>query len=373
MVDTEPSMRGPLHGVRVLELRAPGPVALAGTLLSDLGAEVLVVTRPGATPTVGSLDATWRGRHAMECDLKSESGRAGLLDLVTEADVLLEGFRPGAMERLGLGPESLLARNPRLIVGRMTGWGQQGPRSQTAGHDINYLALTGHLAAVTDRHGRPVPPLNLVADYGGGSMFLVTGVLSALLERATSGQGQVIDAAMVDGASMLGHWIWAMRGAGRWTDHPNTNMLDGGLPWYDVYETADGRFMAVGALEPAFYSQMVTGLGLATTLPDRNDRENWPAIRSALQRAFASHDMAHWCGIFDGTDSCVSPVLTYGEAEHDHHLLDRETIVEIRGVRQPAPAPRFSRTPTATPQAPVVHQAGSVPRWRSSSAGGSAQ
>lgn len=353
-----PQQRGPLSGIRVIEVFALGPVALAGTMLADLGADVVLVARPGwLDQQINGLDATRRGRRVIELDLKSDDGRLAFLEAAAGADVVLEGFRPGVLERLRLGPDELLEHNPRLVLGRMTGWGQDGPRSQSAGHDINYLSLTGHLAAITGSDAQPAIPLNLVGDYGGGTMFLLTGLLSALVERSVSGRGQVVDAAMVDGASMLGQWIWAMRGAGRWSDEPRTNMLDGGQPWYDVYRTQDGRHMAVGALEPAFYAQLLAGLGLdgtspEVTAPDRDDPATWPRLRDLFSARFAEHDQAHWAEVFDGTDACVTPVLTYAEAERDEHLGSRGTLIELDGVVQPAPAPRFSRTPAPAPARP---------------------
>lgn len=361
--------RGPLSGIRVLEVFALGPVALAGTMLADLGADVVLVARPGWLEGQGSqLDGTRRGRRVIELDLKSDDGRVAFLEAAAGADMVLEGFRPGVLERLRLGPDELLERNPRLVLGRMTGWGQDGPRSQTAGHDINYLSLTGHLAAITGSDGQPAIPLNLVGDYGGGTMFLLTGLLAALVERSTSGRGQVVDAAMVDGASMLGQLIWAMRGVGRWADEPRSNMLDGGRPWYDVYRTRDGRHMAVGALEPAFYAQLLTGLGMdgsspIRAAPDRDDPTNWPRLRELFSERFAAHDRAHWTAVFDGTDACVTPVLSYAEAERDEHLTSRGTLVEVDGVVQPAPAPRFSRTPAPTPANPPNLRTSSENLW----------
>lgn len=367
--DAEAGRQGPLAGIRVLEVFALGPVALAGTILADLGADVVLVARPGWLESQGKrLDGTRRGRRVIELDLKDDDGRLAFLEAAAGADVVLEGFRPGVLERLHLGPDELLARNPRLVLGRMTGWGQDGPRSQSAGHDLNYLSLTGHLAAITGSDGQPAIPLNLVGDYGGGTMFLVTGVLSALLERSVSGRGQVVDAAMVDGASMLGQWIWAMRGVGRWTDEPRANMLDGGRPWYDVYRTRDGRHVAVGALEPAFYDRLLAGLGLdgrspELTAPDRDDPATWPRLRALFSERFAKHDQDHWTEVFKGTDACVTPVLTYAEAERDEHLTGRGTLVEVDGVVQPAPAPRFSRTPAPTPAGPPTARTSSENLW----------
>jgi alpha-methylacyl-CoA racemase len=367
--DGGPKQKGPLSGIRVLEVFALGPVVLAGTLLADLGADVVVVARPGwLDRQKDHLDATWRGRRVIELDLKSDAGRRAFLEAAEGADVVLEGFRPGVLERLGLGPDELLGRNQRLILGRMTGWGQDGPRSRTAGHDINYLSLTGHLAAITGADAQPAIPLNLVGDYGGGAMFLMTGLLAALVERSVSGRGQVVDAAMVDGVSMLGQWIWAMRGVGRWSDEPRSNMLDGGWPWYGVYRTRDGRHMAVGALEPAFYAQLLAGLGLngstpERTAPDRDDPSTWPLLRTLFTERFAEHDQTHWNEVFDGTDACVTPVLTYAEAAHEKHLDCRGTLVELDGVVQPAPAPRFSRTPAPTPASPPAQASPVAGLW----------
>lgn len=363
--------KGPLAGLRVLEIQALGPLALAGTLLADLGADVILVARPGWLREGGaSPNQSWRGRSVVELDLKTGVGRCSFLEAATRADVVLEGFRPGVMERLGIGPEVLHAHNERLIIGRMTGWGQEGLRSQTAGHDINYLSTTGHLAAITDNAGQPVIPLNLLGDYGGGTMFLLVGVLSALVERAESGMGQVIDAAMVDGASMLGHWIWAMRGVGRWADEPRTNMLDGGRPWYNIYKTRDDKYMAVGALEPAFYAEFLKGLGLdgstpEKTAPEREDPANWPRLQQLFAECFAAHDQAHWEETFLNTDACVTPVRTYAEAETDAHLKSRKTLVNVNNVVQPAPAPRFSRTATPTPEGSVRVLSSLATVWQS--------
>jgi alpha-methylacyl-CoA racemase len=273
--------------------------------------------------------------------------------LVERADVLIEGFRPGVTERLGLGPDDCLQRNPRLVYGRMTGFGQDGPRAPRAGHDINYVALAGVLHAIGRRGEPPVPPLNLVADFGGGGMLLAFGVASALVERATSGRGQVVDAAMVEGASLLATMFHGLMAAGRWRDERGVNLLDSGAPWYDVYETADGRYMAVGAIGGRFYDALLSGLGLDPAgLPDRHDRGRWPELRARFAAAFKSRTREAWSAVFDASDACVTPVVSLGEARSEAHNAARASFVDIAGVVQPAPAPRFSRTPCAVPQPP---------------------
>lgn len=346
---------GPLNRVRVIEFAGIGPGPHAAMMLADLGADVLRVQRPGTLPQEGrNADALLRGRRVVEANLKDPDDRATILRLVGKADVIIEGFRPGVMERLGFGPDDLAALNPGLIYGRMTGWGQDGPRAEFAGHDINYLSLTGMLHAIGRRGERPVPPLNLAGDFGGGSMFLVMGVLAALVERQFSGQGQVVDTAMVDGASVLGQMIWAFRGTGLWSDERGVNMLDTGAPYYEVYETSDGKYMAVGAIEPQFYAQLLTGLGLTDAdLPDQNDVANWPKLSEVFTETFASRTRDEWTKIFDGTDACVSPVLTFAEAPGDAHMSARANLVEIDGVMQAQVAPRFSRTSPETPSGPA--------------------
>lgn len=342
---------GPLAGIRVVELGAIGPGPHAAMLLADLGADVVRVERPDAALRVGEgdqRDQLLRGRRRVELDVKTAEGRAALRGLVDRADVLLDGFRPGAAERMGVGAEEALARNPRLVYGRITGWGQDGPLAATAGHDINYLALTGALAAFGRPGERPTAPLNLVADFGGGSLYLVVGVLSALLERARSGQGQVIDAAMVDGVASLLQLIWALRGTGQWSDRPGTNLLDGGAPFYDTYACADGGYVAVGALEPGFFRLLVHGLGWPdadAVVVAQYDSRIWTALRARLAATFATRSRDEWADVFDGTDACVTPVLSFTEAAEHPHLRARATLVEADGVTQAAPAPRFSRTP----------------------------
>ena len=341
---------GPLQGLRIVELAGLGPAPHAALLLSDLGADVVRVQRPGS---LSPHDPQLRGRTIVEADLKTSSALEAILRLLDRADVLIEGFRPGVTERLGLGPDVVHARNPRIVYGRMTGWGQEGPWAAVAGHDINYIAATGILHAIGRQGERPVPPLNLVGDFGGGSMFLIFGILAALFERQTSGKGQVIDAAMVDGTLALSHMIWNYRGTDRWSDERGVNRLDGGTPFYDTYETSDGRFVAVGALEPPFYRLFVTGLGLdPDELPPQDDISRWPELRLRFAAAFRSKTRDEWAKIFDGTDACVSPVLTFAEAPGQIHLRARENLIEVDGVIQHSPAPRFSRTPNGVPPIP---------------------
>ena len=346
-------MTGPLTGVRIVELAGLGPAPYACMLLADLGAEVLRVDRPTPSFGVPSYDITGRGRQSVAVDLKNPAAAEVVLRLVERADVLVEGLRPGVAERLGVGPDGCLARNPRLVYGRMTGWGQDGPLAPRVGHDINYAAITGALGAIGEAGRKPVPPLNLVADFGGGSMFLVTGILAALLERATSGQGQVVDAAMVDGVSSLLAMTYGFSAAGFWSDERGSNLLDGGAPFYDTYVCADGRYVAIGALEPQFWAVVVQTLGLED-LPDQNDRTTWPELRRRLVEAFALRTRDEWAAVFDELDACVSPVLDLGEAPRHPQLAARGTVVEVDGVLQPAPAPRFSRTPGSVGRPPVV-------------------
>ncbi|MEX5631649.1 CaiB/BaiF CoA transferase family protein [Parafrankia sp. FMc2] len=347
-------MTGPLSGLRVVELAGIGPGPHGAMILADLGADVVRIQRPKLGD--GPDDWLLRGRRLLEVDLRDPDGLARALDLIARADVLIEGYRPGVAERLGLGPDECLARNPRLVYARMTGWGQTGPLARRAGHDINYISLTGALHAMGSADERPPPPLNLVGDYGGGSMFLLVGILSALLERERSGQGQVIDAAIVDGTSVLLQMMFAWRGMGDWhgygpwTDERGTNLLDGSRPFYDTYTCSDGRHVAVGPLEPQFYAQLLKGLGLAEAdLPDQFDPAGWPVLREAFTAAFAARTRDEWAALFDGTDACVTPVLTLSEAGEHPHLAARGAIVDADGVPQAAPAPRFSRSDTPLP------------------------
>jgi alpha-methylacyl-CoA racemase len=343
-------MAGPLTGMRVVELAGIGPGPHAAMILGDLGAEVARVDRPGAR---GSGDPTLRNRRFVIADLKSDEGRELVLKLVAKADVLIEGFRPGVTERLGLGPDDCAKVNDRLVYARMTGWGQTGPRSQQAGHDINYISLNGLLHSVGRAGERPVPPLNLVGDFGGGSMFLLLGILSALWERQTSGKGQVVDAAMIDGSSVLAQMMWGMREMGVWTDERGTNMLDGGAPYYDTYECADGNYVSVGAIESQFYAAMLDGLGLdPADLPGQNDRSRWPELRTRFTEVFASKDRDHWAKVFANSDACVTPVLAFGEVEIEPHITERDTFYRVGKGLQPLPAPRFSRSAPHEPRPP---------------------
>ena len=334
---------GPLSGTRVLELAGLGPAPFCGMLLADLGAEVVQVRRPGAEP--GKDDVLQRGKRGIEIDLKHESGAEAVLALAERADVLLEGFRPGVAERLGIGPEQCWTRNPALVYGRMTGWGQEGPLAHAAGHDIDYIALTGMLHTLGRAGGPPQVPANLVGDFGGGAMYLAVGVLAAALNARSTGRGQVVDASIVDGAAHLGSMLYGMLSAGGWSTSRGTNLLDTGAPYYDVYETADGEHMAVGPLEPRFYDELVERLGLTGEVPDRDDPANWPALRSRLADTFAQRTRQEWAELFDGTDACVAPVLSMTEAREHPHMRDRGVFVDRDGVVQPAPAPRFSATP----------------------------
>jgi alpha-methylacyl-CoA racemase len=338
---------GPLSGIRVIEIAGLGPGPFAAMMLADMGADVLRVDRVRAhKPTAPSLDLLARGRPSAGIDLKHPDGAALVLELCERADALIEGFRPGVMERLGLGPEPCLSRNPRLVYGRMTGFGQDGPLASAAGHDIDYIALSGALHAIARQGERPMPPLNLVGDFGGGGMLLAFGVVCALLEARSSGHGQVVDAAMIDGASLLMTMFWGMRAAGFFEEQrPGTNLLDSGAPFYETYRTKDGRFLALGAIEPQFYAELLERLGLADQgLPRQMDRSQWPAVKERFAAVIAGKTRDEWCAIFEGSDACVAPVLTLGEAAEHPHNVARGTFVRAFDVTQPAPAPRFSRT-----------------------------
>src|SRR5580693_8600889 len=336
--------RGPLAGLRVLELAGIGPGPFCAMMLADQGATVLRIDRPGPAAARPERDLMNRGRRSAALDLKHPRAVDALLRLVDAADVLLEGFRPGVTERIGVGPDVCLQRNPRLVYARMTGWGQDGPLASTVGHDIGYIARAGALHALGRAGGPPQFPANLLGDFGGGGMVMAFGICAALVERATSGRGQVVDTAIVDGVASLLAMPLMLMGQGRWRDERGVNLLDGGVPWYDVYETADGKWMAVGALEPRFYAALVSGLGL-TGLPDRSDPRNWPALRQLLAQRFKTRTREEWTTVFAGTDACVEPVLSLHEAAADPHLLARETYVTADGVTQPAPAPPFPRPP----------------------------
>ncbi|MCX7902416.1 MAG: CoA transferase [Burkholderiaceae bacterium] len=352
---------GPLTGIRVIELAAIGPGPMCAMLLADLGADVVRIDRTepsGLGVTMPPrFDVTARNRRSIALDLKRPEGRAAALRLIERADVLIEGFRPGVAERLGVGPQECLARNPRLVYGRMTGFGQAGPLAQAAGHDLNYIALTGALAAIGPAGGAPVPPLNLVGDYGGGALYLAVGILAALLERQRSGQGQVVDAAMVDGAASLMAMFYGLAAAGGWdVQQRGANLLDGGAPFYAVYQTADDQFVSVAALEPKFFAELAQRIGLEPQWVARQyDRASWPQLRERLATIFRSRTRAQWCELLEGSDACFAPVLSMAEAPRHPHNAARGTFIEMNGYPQPAPAPRFSRTPAGMPKpAPQV-------------------
>jgi alpha-methylacyl-CoA racemase len=345
---------GPLQGVKVVELAGIGPSPYACMLLADAGADVLRLERPSRAPSdEPSWDLLTRSRPSVGIDLKHPEAVALVLDLVEDADVLIEGMRPGVTERLGLGPDACLGRNPRLVYGRMTGWGQDGPLADVVGHDIDYIAVAGTLWAIGRADERPVPPINLVGDFGGGGMLLAFGVAAALVEARSSGIGQVVDAAMTDGAASLMTMAHAFLAAGVSTEARGANLLDTGAHFYEVYETSDGRFVAVGAIEPRFYDALLEGLGLdPAELPPQMDRSSWPKMKARLAALFAMKTREEWVGHFEGTEACVAPVLSPSEAMDHPHNLARETFVEVAGVRQPGPAPRFSRTRSAISSAP---------------------
>ncbi len=350
-------MAGPLAGVKVIELVGIGPGPFAAMLLADMGADVIRIHRaesvergfdPGGVPV---LD---RGRRSVGVDLKHADGVECVLRLVERADALVEGYRPGVTERLGVGPDDCFARNPRLVYGRMTGWGQDGPMAQAAGHDINYIALAGALAHFGRAGSKPTPPINMVGDFGGGGMFLAFGVVCGILEARGSGEGQVVDAAMVDGSAILMSMIWGLRSLGAWNEELGTNVLDTGAPFYETYETADGRFVSLGSLEPQFYAELVAKLGLdSDDLPAQMDRGGWPRLRERFAELFKTKTRDEWREILEGSDACFAPVLTMSEAAEHPHIRSRGTVVEHDGVLQPGPAPRFSRTPTGISRPPA--------------------
>ncbi|MCB0986682.1 MAG: CoA transferase [Microthrixaceae bacterium] len=349
---------GPLSGIKIVELAGIGPAPYAAMLLADLGADVVRVDRSsnvtGGDPATPPNDITGRGRRSIGVDLKNPDGVGTVLDLVENADALLEGFRPGVMERLGLGPDVCLERNPRLVFGRMTGWGQEGPYAHTAGHDINYIALAGVLEPMGRAGQPPTPPLNLVGDFGGGGMLLAFGVVAAILEAKTSGSGQVVDAAMIDGAASLMTMTWSFRHMGIWHDERGTNMLDTGAHFYDTYETADGRYVSIGSIEPQFYAELLRLTGMdGEDLPWQHDRSQWPAVKERFAEVFRSKTRDQWCEIMEGTDVCFAPVLTMEEAPSHPHIAQRGTYTEVAGLTQPAPVPRFSRTPGAVARPPA--------------------
>ncbi|WP_274564069.1 CaiB/BaiF CoA transferase family protein [Streptomyces spiramyceticus] len=347
---------GPLAGVRVVELAGIGPGPFAAMLLADLGADVVRVDRPGGAGLSinPAYDLTNRNKRSVLIDLKSAEGPAQVLDLVERADILVEGYRPGVAERLGVGPDTCLARNPQLVYGRMTGWGQDGPLAQRAGHDIAYIALTGTLGMFGKPDEPPTVPANLVGDYAGGSLYLVVGVLAALQHaRTEGGAGQVVDAAIVDGAAHLATMIHGMLAAGGWQDRRASNLLDGGCPFYGNYETSDGQYMAVGALEPQFYAEFIELLGIKDEAPERKDFARWDELRDLITARFRARSRDEWTAVFEGSDACVAPVLSLREAPAHPHLAARATFVDHGGITQPAPAPRFSATPGAVRRPPA--------------------
>jgi alpha-methylacyl-CoA racemase len=349
---------GPLAGIRVVELGGLGPGPFCGMLLADLGAEVIRVDRPAEAGQPTRHPVIHRGRTSVAVDLKHPEGAAAVRRVISGADAVIEGFRPGAVERLGLGPDVCLAANPKLVYGRMTGWGQDGPLAQEPGHDINYIALSGALHAIAPAGGDPVPPLNLVADFGGGGMLLALGLVSALLHARSTGEGQVVDAAMTDGTALLLAMTYGFLAQGAWEDRPGVNLLDGGAPYYAVYRCADDRHVAVGAIEPQFYAALLRVLGLTDDerFARQRDRANWPAMKEALASAFASRSRDEWARVFDGQGACVTPVLSLVEAaEHPHHTARGTHRRDPHGGHEPAPAPRFGATPAADPRpAPVI-------------------
>ena len=351
---------GPLSGLKVIEIAGIGPGPFCAMMLADMGAEVIRVDRSqavrGGDPDAPPADVLNRGRRSIGVDLKHPDGRALVLDLVADADALIEGFRPGVAERLGIGPDDCLARNPALVYGRMTGWGQSGPYAHTAGHDINYIALAGALDPIGRAGGPPVPPLNLVGDFGGGGLMLAFGLVCALLESSRSGEGQVVDAAMVDGSAVLMTMFHAFTAMGIWNDERGTNLLDTGAHFYDTYECADGKYVSIGSIEPQFYNQLLelTGLNDEAEFTAQMDRSRWPELKVRLAEVMRTKSRDEWCQIMEGTDVCFAPVLSIKEAPLHPHNVERGTFVEVAGVTQPAPAPRFSRT-SAEIQRPPAH------------------
>jgi alpha-methylacyl-CoA racemase len=353
---------GPLTGVRIVEFAGIGPGPFACMMLADMGAEVVTLDRVGAKKNLKSVAG--RGRKVVELDLKDKGSIAQVLDLLAHADALIEGFRPGVMERLGLGPDVVLARNPRLVYGRMTGWGQEGPLANAAGHDINYISLTGALAAIGPKE-KPALPLNLVGDFGGGALYIVVGVLAALLEASKSGKGQVVDAAMCDGAASLMSMFFDMTAIGRWVEGRESNFLDGGAHFYGVYECACGNFISIGSIEPQFYALLRQHAGLSAVEFDAQmDRKAWPALKERLVEVFKSKTRDDWCKVMEGTDICFAPVLTMAEAPKHPHMAARKIFVERHGVTQPAPAPRFSRTPSAIREPEKAEIAALTSEWK---------
>ncbi len=361
------SKAGPLAGVRIVEIDAIGPVPLAAMLLADMGADIIRVARPpsagaGAWDDVGG-DILHRSRNVVYLNLKDPEHKAQLLDLVERADGLIEGYRPGVMERLGIGPDACLARNPKFVFGRMTGWGQSGPMALRAGHDLNYISITGALHGMGDQGAPPPVPLNLVGDYGGGAMFLIAGMLAALLSAKTSGKGQVVDACITDGVASLMGLFYAWQPKGLWNDAPSSNLLDGGAPFYRCYACADGRHVAVGCLEPQFFAQMLKGVGLEDRGYDQNDPAGWPAMQADFEAIFATRSRDEWAELFAETDACVTPVLSMVEAPAHPHNRARGTFIDRNAIPQPAPAPRFSETVSAIEEPGTLSAEDAIRRW----------
>ena len=363
-------MSGPLTGLKVLEIAGIGPGPFCGMVLADLGADVVRVDRAERVtdrdPASARFDLLARGRRSIGVDLKNPEGVATVLDLAAEADVLIEGFRPGVAERLGIGPDVCLERNPRLVYGRMTGWGQTGPYAHTAGHDINYIALSGALHPIGRRGEAPVPPVNFVGDFGGGGMLLALGVCAAVIEARVSGSGQVVDAAMTDGSALLTTMFHGLAATGAWSTERGTNLIDTGSHMYDVFECADGEYISLGSLEPQFYAEMCTRLGIPIAEMPEYDRARWPEFKERIRSIVREKTRDEWCALLEGTDVCFAPVLSLTEAPSHPHNRDRATFIEVDGITQPAPAPRFSRTPGAVrrpPSAAGQHTDEALAEW----------
>ena len=347
---------GPLSGLKVIELQGIGPGPFCGMMLADMGAEVVRIDRASsAGQAARGIDILARGRKSIAVDLKNPEGVATVLKLIDQADALIEGFRPGVTERLGIGPDVCLERNPRLVYGRMTGWGQTGTLAEAAGHDINYISLTGALHAIGEKGGKPVPPLNLVGDYGGGGMLLAFGIAAALVERGTSGKGQVVDAAMTDGSALLMNGVFGMMNTEHWVHERGSNMLDSGAHFYGTYETQDGKYISIGSIEPQFYALLLekSGLDAINDLPRQMERAEWPAVQMQLTEIFKTKTRDEWDEIMLGTDICYAPILDFNDAVNHPHNRSRDTFVTVDGIHQAAPAPRFSRTPPETPASAV--------------------
>lgn len=358
-------MAGPLIGLKVIEMAGLGPAPFCAMLLGDMGADVIRIERPGGLANLNKNDVTARSRQILELDLRQPENVTELLRLVSNADVLIEGFRPGVMERLGLGPDVCLSINQRLVYGRMTGWGQTGPLAHTAGHDINYISLTGVLNAIGQADGPPVMPLNLVGDFGGGGMLLACGLMAALFETKQSGRGQVVDTAMTDGSALLSAMMWGFKAKGIWGNQRGSNLLDGGAHFYGVYECADGKYVGVGSIEPQFYDKLMAlgAISDPALLEQQRNQAMWPELRRRLAKVFITKTRDEWSVIFDGSDACVSPILDWDEALEHPHNVSRQTFIDLDGVTQPGPAPRFSRTPSEATQFQKTALSEVLNRW----------